>query len=120
MRGRERERETEREKEIEKEREQKRKRAKEREREMSSWNDVPRRPLLPPKIPIAGNVKARRTADAIPQRASTGIISEGDGGRKWRTNFSKTSRERNAHEWHLVFSPFLALPSQFFSVYHSL
>lgn len=42
-------------------------------------------------------MKARRTTDAVPQRGSAGIISEGNGGLKWRTNFSKTSSERNVH-----------------------
>lgn len=67
-------------------------------------------PLAYPKIPGAGNVKARRTTDAIPQRGSAGIISEGNGGLKWRTNFSKTSSERNVHALRLFFHPFHLLP----------
>lgn len=53
-----------------------------------------------------GNVKARRATDAIPQRGSAGIISEGNGGLKWRTNFSKTSSERNLHALRLFFCIF--------------
>lgn len=67
-------------------------------------------PLAYPKIPGAGNVKARRTTDAIPQRGSAGIISEGNGGLKWRTNFSKTSSERNVHALRLFFHPPLPSP----------
>lgn len=50
-------------------------------------------------------MKARRTTDAIPQRGSAGIISEGNGGLKWRTNFSKTSSERNVHALRLFLPP---------------
>lgn len=57
-------------------------------------------------------MKARHTTDAIPQRASAGIISEGNGGLKWRTNFSKTSSERNVHALRLFFSS--SLPPLFF------
>lgn len=67
-------------------------------------------PLAYPKIPGAGNVKARRTTDAIPQRGSAGIISEGNGGLKWRTNFSKTSSERNVHALRLFLPPLRTLP----------
>lgn len=73
--------------------------------ELLEWC-APQSPLAYPKIPGAGNVKARRTTDAIPQRGSAGIISEGNGGLKWRTNFSKTSSERNLHALRL----FLPLP----------
>lgn len=76
------------------------------ESQMSSWNDcASSSPLAYPKIPDAGNVKARRTTDAIPQRGSAGIISEGSGGLKWRTNFSKTSSERNVHALRFFSSP---------------
>lgn len=74
--------------------------------QMSSWNDcASSSPLAYPKIPDAGNVKARRTTDAVPQRGSAGIISEGSGGLKWRTNFSKTSSERNVHALRFFSSP---------------
>lgn len=80
-------------------------------------------PLAYPKIPGAGNVKARRTTDAIPQRGSAGIISEGNGGLKWRTNFSKTSSEGKCARIAPSFPPpppthtlfFLTLPLSLFS-----
>lgn len=62
-------------------------------------------------------MKARRTTDAIPQRGSAGIISDGNGGLKWRTNFSKTSSERNVHALRLFFPP---LFPPFFSLSLSL
>lgn len=58
-------------------------------------------------------MKARRATDAIPQRGSAGIISEGNGGLKWRTNFSKTSSERNVHALRLFFFPPPHSPSLF-------
>lgn len=91
----------------------------EKPHELLEWCASPS-PLAYPKIPGAGNVKARRTTDAIPQRGSAGIISEGNGGLKWRTNFSKTSSEGNVHALRLFFSslpppalPLLSLYSSF-------